>query len=85
MSNLKLVMEGRKESVSQHGPHGVAPPMEQLPASKLWRDSSVKASVAAKTLEKQALARHGARFPTEIYTRGCQWNPTPARLKRTCG
>jgi hypothetical protein len=28
-------------------------------------------------------ARCGARFSAEIYTRGCRWFPTPARLKRT--
>jgi hypothetical protein len=27
---------------------------------------------------------HGARFSAEIYTRGCHWFPTPARLKRAC-
>jgi hypothetical protein len=27
------------------------------------------------------LAWYGARFPTEIHTRGCHWDPTHVRLK----
>jgi hypothetical protein len=30
---------------------------------------------------RRGLARHGARFLTEIYTRGCHWFHTPVRLK----
>ena len=32
-------------------------------------------------LNKDNLAQHGARFSTGIYTRGCHWFLTPARLK----
>jgi hypothetical protein len=61
----------------------VSPGLDQTSINPAIRGTDGTVSCQAKILCMQE-SMYGARFSTEIYTRGCHLVPTPARLKRSC-